>query len=238
VLLPAGFARGAEWVSPDGQVAIAAPAAGRFTQEPSTEPPGLVRWVSNDATTVIAVIQAPMPANAPLERAGLEEGTLNQLKRGRVVSSTAWTISGVPAHTIVAQGNLGGADMFLAQVIVAFDGQVYKLVTASPADPLADADVGPVLRSLRILNPSPVAPAAAASPASPAGPAAPAPKSQWDRTNQLSVKIAEVAFLILAVAVIAAVIRKRARRRAATVLPPPLPPQVVPPPPPRREGGR
>src|SRR5688500_17437631 len=184
----AAAAAAAEWVSPDGQVAIAAPAEGRFSKDSVVEPPALARWVSDDRQTVIVVAQAANPQGHPLAQAGLEEGTLKQFAPGKIVSSTASSISGVPAYTIVAQGNLAGAEMFLSQVIVTFNGKVYKVMVGSPADPLADADLGPLLRSLRILNPSPVAPAAAS------GSAALGPKSDWERTNELSVKIAEIAF--------------------------------------------
>jgi hypothetical protein len=220
----------AEWVSPDGQIAIAAPPDGRFSKDSVVEPPALARWVSDDGQTIVVVAQAENPAGNRLVQSGLEEGILKQFAPGKIVSSTASSISGVPAYTIVAQGKLAGAEMFLSQVIVTFNGQVYKVMAGSPADPLADAELAPVMRSLRILNPSPVVPAA--MPAA-SGSAAPGPKSEWERTNELSVKIAEIAFSILMIAAVVAVFRNKARgrARASPQAPPnePLPPPSVTP---------
>ena len=201
LLLMTTAARANEWISPDGKVAFQELSASRFVKDPNAPAPLLVHWVANDGITAVGVAQVASPVDAPLEQAGLEKGTLSQFPRGRIVSSTTASISGVPVYTIVAAGPVGGAERFVAQVIVAFNGQVYKLMMSSPGDPSADAELGPMLRSLRIVDPSPRPPAGRPGGAS--------------GTQDLSVKFAEWGWLALLAALTAFLFRKKRSGGAA-----------------------
>ena len=157
----------ADWISPDGKIAIPRPSPERFIEDLKVPPPGLGRWISPDGMTAIVVVAAPMPLDSPLERSGLEEGTLNQLQPGKLISSSQTMISGIPAYTIVANGNMSGTPRYIAQTIVSFSGQCYKVVVGSPTDPTLDSDIVAALGSLRILDPAPRAPVLPIKPSGP-----------------------------------------------------------------------
>src|SRR5256885_1238427 len=122
----------AEWLSPDGKIAFQQPSAERFRQDKAAPEPALARWVSSDGLVIVAVVHAPNPKNVPLEQSGLEEGAVKQVPGAKLVSSTRTTLSGIAAYTVTLSGSLGGTPRYIAQVIVAFDGQVYKLMVSSP----------------------------------------------------------------------------------------------------------
>ena len=193
-----------EWTWPDGKVAFRAPPATRFTQNANAPAPALARWSTADGLTMVAAIQMAHSSDTPLEQQGLETGTLNQLPQGVLVSSSRSTLSGVPAYTIVARTDASGSHYFIAQVVVAFGGQGYKLMLASPSDPMLDADLASLLRSVRILAPAPVAP----SPRAAANP------------HDLSVRIGEWGFWFLLAALALYFLRPKRRANHAPPGPP------------------
>ncbi len=153
VLLTVSCVQAAQWVSPDGKIAIQQPPAPRFTQDQSLTPPAIARWTASDDMDIVAVVVLPNPSNAVPQENGLIEGTLKQLENGKLISTSRTTLSGIPAFTIIASGNVSGTSRYLAQTIVAFNGQAYKVMIGSPGNPTLDTDLNSILLSMRIVDP-------------------------------------------------------------------------------------
>ncbi len=185
-------ARGAVWSSPDGNVSVTIPSDGSFVVVPNPPAPAIVLWQLSDGTRVF-IAKADNPQNIPLEKAGLEEGTLNQVP-GTLISSVETSLKGVPVFTIAVRGNIQGHSIYAMQKIAAFDSVVYKLMVGGPVDCTSDPRIVPVFDSFTILSANPRVPAA--------------PKSSNPFSHERSVGIAQIGWTVLFIALIVVVIRK------------------------------
>ena len=149
-------------------------------------------WELTDKTRVL-VARADFPQNVPLEKAGLEEGTLNQIP-GKLISSVQTSINGVPVYTIAVHGTVQGQSIFGMQKIVAFNGVCYKLMAGGTSDCSTDPRIVPVFNSFTILDPNPRVPRASTS------------RNPFSHAR--SVGIAEIGWAVLFLALLAFVIRK------------------------------
>jgi hypothetical protein len=123
------------------------------------------------------------------------------MQPGKIVSSTATPVSGIPAFTIVARGKLAGFDNYIyaAQEIVAFSGQCYKLMISSPNDPTLDPELSPILKSMRVADPAPIVPIASR----------PQAANSIRDNHDLSVRMAQIGIWILIAAGIAYFFKKK-----------------------------
>jgi hypothetical protein len=198
-----------EWKWPDGKLAFQQPASARFTKQESVPAPLLARWMASDGVTNVAVLQTANPGNVPLDQHGLEIGTLKNLNGGSLVSSTSTAVSNIPAYTIVTSAAISGGTIYIAQSVIALDEKVYNVMVVSTTDPLQDAELGPLLKSLRVLNASAQAPSTGAFGARAKDP------------NAVSVRIAAYGLWLLLAAFAVWFLRKAFKRPAQAPPPPP-----------------
>lgn len=116
-----------------------------------------------------------------------------------LLSSTKRSINGVPCFTIEATD---GKKLFLRQSVLAFNGAVYKIMTAGTTRTANDPRLAGVFTSLNILDPAPTAPVSKLS------------------TQDACMMAAKVGIWVLIIAGIAAMILRSRRGRP---MPPPLP---------------
>ena len=194
VLLAASCACGAEWVSPDGKISFQTPDDEAFVAVPNPTAPLIAQWSSRDGAANIAFLSVSNPTDEPLEQRGLEDGSA-KASGGAVVSSRQTSISGIPAFTIVTRGTRDGQQIYYMQTVVAFGGNVYKLMAGSTQDVSADQHVGKVFQSLCILDPTPKAPGS--------------PGRSGSDSHNLSVQIARWGIIILVIALVVTLLRKQ-----------------------------
>lgn len=180
------------WTSPDGAISVVIPGDGSLIEVPNPPAPAMAIWEGTQEQVRILVLTVDHPANARLDRAGLEEGTLNESK-GTLISSTAHDLRGVPIYVISAKGTIDGQQLYLMQTIAAFNGKVYKLMVAGPSDVTQSAMVRSVFSSFDIVAPNPLPPSA--------------PKTD-PLSHRSSVNIAQIGWAVLGVALAVYLIRK------------------------------
>ena len=206
VLLSAAAADAGEWNSNDGKVRLCLTGDGTFTEVPHPPPSAQAIWVSADRRTRLIFVTQGAPTDLHLNRADLEQGTLNAFPGGSILSTVESSVAGIPMFTI--EGIDKSKTLYFQQSILAMNGVVYKLMAAGPARISSDPNVAAVFQSITVPHPTPPAPPPAGETPleTPAGHAA-------------SVNVAELGWAVLAVAtVVYFVTRKRKGSK-----PPPLP---------------
>lgn len=202
VVLATGASRAvaAEWISPDGKLAIDAPTSHGFKAEVNPTAPFIAQWSSRDSKTTIAFLSMPNPRNEAMEQRGLEEGSIQETG-GSILSSTRREISGISVYTIACRASKSGIQFYYLQEILAFNGSAYKLMACSPSDVSQDATVNQIFQSLRILDPAPKP-----------------PQGRLD-THAISKRLGGWGLVILVIAVVALVVRKASGRGKSQVGP-------------------
>jgi hypothetical protein len=182
ILLLAPFVEAANWTSPDGKLSFQLPDDGSLIPSKNPPAPATAMWTTADGGLRLIFIVTPNPQNAPLDRSGLEEGTVHALPGGRLLSSSQASVNGVPVYTIaVTDGTT-----FIQQSVLAFNGVVYKLMAAAPTAISSSPALAVTFSSLKIPGPAPAIPSAA--------------RAENTSEHSVSVSIAQVGWTLLLIA--------------------------------------
>ena len=152
ILCLAGVASAATWTSPDRMVSFDVPTTAGLIPIKDPPAPAIALWEAIDGQSRLVFVISPNPKNTPIDKAGLEEGTVTQFPGGSIVSSTVTTISGVHVYTIAATNST--KDAYLQQSIANFNGSVYKLMAAGPKPIASDPRLNGSFASFNILDPN------------------------------------------------------------------------------------
>ncbi|MDB5327953.1 MAG: hypothetical protein JWM57_3522, partial [Phycisphaerales bacterium] len=144
-----------------------------------------------DDSARLMFLALPNPNNIPLERAGLEEGTLKELPGGTLLSTAESSVRGIPLFTVAAKDH---QKLYLQQSVIAFDGVTYKVIAAGTMPISSDPRFISLFQSLNVLVPSPVAPVSKLS------------------GHDISVKVGKIGIYALLIAGVI-VISRRSRKR-------------------------
>jgi len=190
------LARAAGWTSPDGKLSFNLPTDGSLIEVKSPPVPAVAMWNTADGTSRLVFIAQANPNNTPLNQAGLEQGSLNQLSGGTLLSSTQTQLAGVPAYTIAVTGP---QKIYIQQTVLAFSGTFYKVMAAGPKRISDDPHFAGVFKTITVLDTSPAVPG-----------------SQALAEHELSVKMAAGAFFILIVASVIYAVRRQSKPPGAS----------------------
>jgi hypothetical protein len=193
LLYMAAFSQATNWKSPDGKLGFDLPSDGSLIEVKNPPAPAVAMWETADHNARLLFLTQPNPKNIPLEQAGLEEGTISQLPGGKILSSNRTTLGDVPTYTIAATGS---QKIYLHQIVLAFDGTVYKVMAAGATPISDDPHLAGVFKSVTVLDPAPDIPGKTFS------------------SHELSKKAGAIGVIVL---VIAALARRNQRGRQPNV---------------------
>ncbi len=152
--MAAGKASGADWVSPDGAIAVAAPDPAKFKLIDNPPDPFLVLWVSKDQSLRLGVMKGTIPANIKLDRSSVEQGMAKEVN-GRITSSSIKVKDGYEIWHMAARGSIQGKNGHFAQAVVQCGAGAYKVMAITVGNgPTDDATINAFLNSIQIKLPN------------------------------------------------------------------------------------
>ena len=198
-------AHATKWTSPDGKVSFDLPSDGSLVEVKNPAGPASGVWDSADGKARLVFLTQPNPQNTPLNRAGLEKGSLQGVPNSTHLSTNESYIGGVHVITIATVDN---KPHYYQQSVMTFDGTFYKLMAGGPIQISSDPRFTGVFQSLNVAA------------------ATPNVSTQNDPPKDFSMKLADIGIYVLLIAGIAALIKLIAVVIRRALRTPPNPPPL------------